>query len=185
MERLQALAEQALANQQELPRWNHFVRLRIQSREGGLDKLTVLAEARALEPHELAPSFHFVFYNTLARSVFTEYAELSQVTSVTQELIRLQFAEADKEAIRLYSERVASLVDQRLVPYGNQSGTVRTWTEMALIMNEIHKQKRHIPIRQLIRRAANALVALKPCFMMGLYRWRSISRPASSSSISS
>ena len=38
---------------------------------------------------------------------------------------------------------------------------------MALIMNEINKQKRHIPIRQLILRSANALVALKPCFMMG------------------
>src|SRR6202023_1413210 len=67
----------------------------------------------------------------------------------------------------LYSERVAALIDQRRVPYGNQSGPVRTWTEMALIINEINKQKRHIPIRQLILRSANALVALKPCFMMG------------------
>jgi superfamily I DNA and/or RNA helicase len=38
---------------------------------------------------------------------------------------------------------------------------------MALITNELNKQKRHIPIRQLIRRSGNALVALKPCFMMG------------------
>lgn len=164
---LQALAEHALTNQQELSQSNHFLRLRIQSKEGGLDSLTALAEARTLEPHELGPAFHFVFHNTLARSVFTEHAELSQVTGVTQELIRLQFAAADKEAIRLYSERVAALIDQRQVPYGNQSGPVRTWTEMALIMNEINKQKRHIPIRQLIRRSANALVALKPCFIMG------------------
>ena len=38
---------------------------------------------------------------------------------------------------------------------------------MALIINEINKQKRHIPIRQLMRRADRALLALKPCFMMG------------------
>ena len=157
----------ATSNREELPRWNHFLRLRIKSKEGGLDKLTALAEARTLEPHALVPAFHFVFHNTLTRSVFTEYAELSQVTGVTQEQIRHQFAAADKKAIRLYSERVAALIDQRPVPYGNQSGPVRTWTEMALIMNEINKQKRHIPIRQLIRRSANALVALKPCFMMG------------------
>jgi superfamily I DNA and/or RNA helicase len=31
----------------------------------------------------------------------------------------------------------------------------------------MNKQKRHIPIRQLMLRAGNALVALKPCFMMG------------------
>jgi len=86
-----------------------------------------------LEPRELGPAFRFVFHNTLARSVFTENAELSQVTGVTQELIRDQFAVADKEAIRLYSDRVAALIDQCRVPYENQSGPVRTWTELALL----------------------------------------------------
>ena len=164
---LQALAQYALENREELGPWNHFLRVRIQSRESGLDKLTTLAEARALEPQELAPAFHFAFYNTLARSVFTNHAELSQVTGLTQEQLQHQFAAADRESIRLYSERVAAIIDQRPVPYGNQSGPVRTWTEMALVSNEINKQKRHIPIRQLIQRSANALVALKPCFMMG------------------
>jgi hypothetical protein len=116
-----------------------------------------MAENRTLEPHELGPAFHFVFYNTLARSVFAENDELSQVTGVTQEQLRRQFAAADKDSIRLYSERVAALIDKRAVPYGNQSGPVRSWTEMALITNEINKQKRHIPIRQLILRSANLL----------------------------
>jgi very-short-patch-repair endonuclease len=164
---LQALAEYALANREELPRWCHFLRLRIKSKETGFDKLTALAENRTLKPHELEPAFRFVFYNTLTRSVFAEHDELSQVTGVTQEQLRRQFAAADKEAIRLYSERVAALIDKRSVPFGNQRGPVRSWTEMSLITNEINKQKRHIPIRQLILRSANALLALKPCFMMG------------------
>jgi very-short-patch-repair endonuclease len=164
---LQTLAEYALQSREELGPWNHFLRVRIQSKESGLDRLTTLAEAGALEPHELTPAFHFAFYNTLARSVFTNHAELSQVTGLTQEQLQHQFAAADRESIRLYSERVAAIIDLRPVPHGNQSGPVRSWTEMALIMNEINKQKRHIPIRQLIQRSANALVALKPCFMMG------------------
>lgn len=162
-----ALAERALANREELPRWNHFLRLQVQSRENGLDRLTALAETRALEPGDLGRAFAFVFYNTLARSVFTEHADLSQVTGVSQEQLQNQFAAADKESIRLYSERVAAIIDKRPIPYGNQSGPVRSWTEMALVANEISKQKRHIPIRQLIQRSSNALVALKPCFMMG------------------
>ena len=164
---LQALAHYAVQNREELGPWNHFLRVRIKSRESGLDKLTALAEARALEPNELALAFHFAFYNTLARSVFASHAELSQVTGLTQEQLQRQFAGADRESIRLYSERVAAIIDQRRVPYGNQSGPVRTWSEMALITNELNKQKRHIPIRQLIQRSAAALVALKPCFMMG------------------
>src|SRR5271154_146151 len=89
------------------------------------------------------------------------------MTGVTQETLQSQFAAADKEAIRLYSERVAALIDRRDVPYGNQGGPVGTWTNMALIAKEISKQKRHIPIRQLIQRSGDALLALKPCFMMG------------------
>ena len=74
---------------------------------------------------ELGPAFRFAFYNTLARSIFTEQPELSQVTGVTQEQVRQQFAAADREAIRLYSERVAALIDRRSVPDGEQSGPVQ------------------------------------------------------------
>ena len=164
---LQALAAYALAKSNDLPEWNHFLRVQIESREKGLSRLTAMAEDRTLEPRQLPAAFHYVFYNTLARSVFTEHADLSQVTGVTQEELRHQFAQADREAIRLYSERVAALIDLRYVPPGNPSGKVSEKTEMSLLIHETAKQKKHIPIRQLLRRSANALVALKPCFMMG------------------
>ena len=68
---------------------------------------------------------------------------------------------------RAKSHSVALLTRQRLVPAGIRSGPVGQRTELALIEQEIAKKKRHIPIRQLIRRAGGALQALKPCFMMG------------------
>ena len=164
---LVALIDEAQANSQDIDPWMHFLRVRIRSREAGLHRLTNLAEDRAIEPGELNRGFLFVFYNTLARSAFTQHTELAHVTGITQEELRRQFAASDKEAIRLYSERVASLADKRSPFYGNQSGPVKTWTELALIIHESNKQKRHIPIRQLMSRAPNALLSLKPCFMMG------------------
>lgn len=129
---LVALIEKAQANSQELDPWMHFLRVRIRSREAGLHRLTNLAEDRAIEPGELNRGFHFVFYNTLARGAFTQHIELAQVTGITQEELRRQFAASDKEAIRLYSERVALLADKRGPFYGNQSGPVKTWTELVL-----------------------------------------------------
>jgi very-short-patch-repair endonuclease len=164
---LVALIERSLSSPQGLDQWNHFLRVQIKSKEAGLHRLTALAETKKLEPGELGRAFHFVFYNTLARSTFTQYTDLAQVTGLTQEELRKQFAASDKEAIRLYSERVASVTDKRELFYGNQSGPVKTWTELALIVHETNKQKRHIPIRQLMSRAPNALLSLKPCFMMG------------------
>jgi very-short-patch-repair endonuclease len=164
---LQAVAVHALDSREDLPRWLHFVGLQRQSEETGLGKLTKLADERIIEAQHLLAAFRFVLYSTLARSVFSEHPLLSKVTGVTQEQIREQFAKADKEIIRLARKRAAAQIDRRPVPGGNQSGPVGTWSELALLRHEINKQKRHIPIRQLTRRASRALQALKPCFMMG------------------
>lgn len=92
---------------------------------------------------------------------------LMQFSGVTHADIRKRFIELDNEVIKLNGEKCAFSISQRLVPAGNGKGAVGTWTEDAVLSNEIAKQKRHIPIRQLINRAGKALIALKPCFMMG------------------
>jgi hypothetical protein len=102
---LRSRAEKSLANPDELPRWVHFVRIREQSQAAGLDRLTSLADSRPMEPQHLVPSFRFLFYNSLARSIFAEYPDLSQFSGLTQEGVREQFAQADKKAIQLYRER--------------------------------------------------------------------------------
>ena len=157
----------AISHREELTPWSHFVKVQGDSRDASLDRLTTLADRKAIEPGHLVPGFRYCFYNSLARGVFSEHPELSELSGLTQEEIRKQFAKADKQSIRLFRERAASIIDQRPVPSGNQNGPVGSWTEAALIVREISKQKRHIPIRQLVRRSARALQALKPCFMMG------------------
>jgi hypothetical protein len=157
----------ALENREELSQWLHFIRSRSEAANRGLDKLASLAEDGRIEPQHLHSAFTFVFYNTLARYAFADHAELFGFSGTTQDQVREQFAKADKEAIRLYRERAASTIDGRKIPYGHQSGPVKGWSDLALITHEISKQKRHIPIRQLVRRSAGALQAMKPCFMMG------------------
>lgn len=160
-------ASRALACRDELPQWVHFLRVRLQSAEEGLSKLTALADAKRIEPEHLVPAFRYLFYDSLARGIFAERAALSNLTGVTVTEIRKQFAKLDKDAIALYRQRAAAIIDRRQVPFGSQVGPVASWTDLALVIHEINKQRRHIPIRQLMRRAGRALRALKPCFMMG------------------
>jgi very-short-patch-repair endonuclease len=167
LEVLRMKADGALANRAGLPQWVHFVRVRAESQEAGLAKLTGLADSKAMEPSHLVSAFRFLFYNSLARAVFADQPDLAEFNGVTQEEVRKHFALSDKTAIQLYRERAASIIDRRSVPFGNQSGPVGSWTELALITHEINKQKRHIPVRRLVSRAGKALQALKPCFMMG------------------
>jgi very-short-patch-repair endonuclease len=164
---LEKKVERALAHQDELPRWVHFVRQRAESQEAGLAKLTSLADSGAMDPQHLVAAFRFLFYSSLARGLFAENQDLSHFSGITQEEARKEFARSDKMAIQLYRQRAAAIIDRRPVPRGNQSGPVGTWTDAALLVHETNKQKRHVPIRQLVRRAGRALQALKPCFMMG------------------
>jgi very-short-patch-repair endonuclease len=167
VERAAIRASEALTRKEKLSQWLHFLHLRGQAAEAGLSKLTGLIDSSRLEPRQLVQAFRFCFFNTLARSAFTEHPELFSFSGITQEQIRDQFAKADKQAIRLFRERAAAVIDRRHVPYGHQSGPVKNWTDLALIHHEISKQKRHIPIRQLVHRAGDALQGMKPCFMMG------------------
>jgi very-short-patch-repair endonuclease len=49
---------------------------------------------------------------------------------------------------------------------GNGLGKKSSWTDMALIENEMSKKQRFIPVRDLTQRAGRALAELKPCWMM-------------------
>lgn len=164
---LDLLAKRAMEYKDELPQWNELLRLRAAGAQLGLERLVTLANTRAFEPEHLPAAFAFVFYNSLSRKLFSTHAQLSQMTGMTLDQLRDQFAKADKDVIRLHRNRIASIIDRRPVFAGNKSGPVGSWTEHALLTHEIHKQKRHIPIRRLIARAGNTMLALKPCFMMG------------------
>jgi len=51
-------------------------------------------------------------------------------------------------------------------PPGGAGGTAGKKTGMQLIWHEAQKSKRHIPVRTMMQRAGEAVLALKPCVMM-------------------
>jgi len=157
----------ALFNQATLSEWSDFLRIREKVKEAKLDVLIHLVEEGKLRPEHLPTLYKFAVYNSLTRRILQDHPRLMQFTGLTHEDIRMQFVQYDLDTTELYRQRVASVIDKRHVPEGISTGPVRSWTNLALIKNEIQKQKRHIPIRQLVNRAGGALKDLKPCFMMG------------------
>ena len=93
---------------------------------------------------------------------------IRQSTTGRLDTARGRFNQAEVELYRLEADNVLASARERLktAPWGNDSGPVATHTHLALINREMAKQKRHIPIRQLIERAGGALQALKPVLMM-------------------
>ena len=91
---------------------------------------------------------------------------LQDNTGSSLETRRKQFAEKDRSKIKDDRLRIkAKLLTNRPLP-GSNFGKKKTWTEMALLGNEIAKQKRFVPVRTLLAQAGRSIQALKPCFMM-------------------
>lgn len=80
--------------------------------------------------------------------------------------LRVAFSKADRQRLQYDAKRVVAKARQRSVPYGTNSGSRKEWTDGALLQNELGKQRRHIPVRDLMARASSAITALTPCLMM-------------------
>ena len=149
----------------ELGSWILYLREREAAEAIGLKDLLRLWDDRVL-PCPLAMAFDRVFHHALARAAFARYPELEQFTGLGQQEARARFAALDAETASLKRQHLADELARQPVPIGVGSGKRSEFTDRSLILLEIGKQKRHIPIRQLLDRAGAATQALKPCFMM-------------------
>lgn len=71
-----------------------------------------------------------------------------------------EFRALDLERISLVCDEVA-LAHHRAIPRGTSD-----IGELGVLRREIHKKRRHLPIRQLMKQAGRAVQAVKPVFMM-------------------
>jgi very-short-patch-repair endonuclease len=144
-----------------------FQRYMAEARAQGCDFVVSLARSHGVSHWRLADLYELL----VCRAVLGAYLkadgeELTRLGGLTLEAVRTRFREIDKELQSLEAQRIVSerLADRP--PWGNDTGPKGSWTEAALINNEVSKKKRHIPIRDLTKRAGRALQALKPVWMM-------------------
>lgn len=172
--RLQILSLEALNSKMSvckgsiarLVKWADYCRLRQQACKKGLSSYVEAMEGQKLRCDNACDYYLYNIYDYLARKVLGENEKLSQFSRSQHEKKRNDFKKIDKEYVQLIGERIAYTASQKKPPTGVSRGPVREWTDAALLNHEIKKQRAHIPMRQLVRRAGNALRTIKPCFMM-------------------
>jgi very-short-patch-repair endonuclease len=144
-----------------------LLRLEQQCQKAGLTQLASLVDTAVVSRENLEQAVCYMAFHAMTDALYRRYPLLNRLGYQSLETVRQQFMELDREAMKLSRARAAHGINKRPVPRGIRSGSVRTYTDMALIDNELLKQRNHVPIRQLVNRAGPALQALKPCFMMG------------------
>jgi len=160
-------ARRALDGADHLASWSALLRSRAQVAGAGLGFLVELLDTGELPCDKLWSFCEYGLTARLARQAIEAQPPLACFDGTTHDQLCERFRQYDAEVIAAWRARVASVVDRRPVPEGVRTGPVSNHSELALLEHECRKQRRHVPIRQLLRRAGKALQALKPCFMMG------------------
>ena len=166
-DRVAARVDEALESVEQLPAWRGLLRARAELERQGLADVVKLVESEVVEPATLWQVCEYLVYDHLANKTIREQPALAAFDGLAHQELQDRFRRYDIDTIKAFRKRAAHVVDQRPVPEGIRTGPVATHSELALLEHECRKQRRHIPIRQLVRRASGALQALAPCFMMG------------------
>ena len=146
--------------------WSDYCNLKKKADTLGLSPILDVIEDGTFDTGDAIAQFYYTLYQSMSKNIVRENPILGKFKRVTYDNIRSRLNKLDQSIKNRSRQRIAFRIAQRPIPYGVSSGYVRDYTERSLIMHEISKKKRHIPIRQLIARSSNALLAMKPCFMM-------------------
>jgi len=111
------------------------------------------------QPIYLLKLFQFKYYESLVNFAYKEKEAIKYFDTVSHLRSINEFKKLDEELSRFAQESI-TLSHYKNLPNINAPG------EMAIIRKETNKKRRHIPIRQLLLKAGNAVQQIKPVFMM-------------------
>lgn len=148
--------------------WAQYVCARSEATRLGLQDFVVPLESGAIPAEKFEHAFVWRFYASVAQGLFDSSVMLRQFSGVRHSNLRSDFAMLDREIIKLRGRSVAyECRRQSSPPPGNHSARVGEKTEMKLLEHLIPLQRPGVPVRQMLKRAGQAIQELKPCFMMG------------------
>jgi superfamily I DNA and/or RNA helicase/very-short-patch-repair endonuclease len=156
----------AKQNIRYLPLMTRWSSLDKQVQDKGLGFLSSQIADGLLTESNSKTAFQYCYYSSLLTNKVNANESLKSFNETTYESLRKRFADYDHQVLTLNSKKIAKKLCNANVPEGVGHGRVAEYSEKRLIQHEAGKKARHIPIRQLLNRAPNAIKSLKPCFLM-------------------
>ena len=132
----------------------------------GCGAIARFVSAGILSNSQCGKAYEFYLYKSLLTQKVASDQILADFSHSHFQSTRDRFAKLDQEIMSINAKQIAARLAGFSVPSGVGSGPVGNYTQKRLLVHEANKQRRHIPIRQLVKRSGGAIKALKPCFLM-------------------
>ncbi|MYF99613.1 DUF3320 domain-containing protein [Candidatus Poribacteria bacterium] len=141
----------------EMVSYNHQVE---ELKEKGFIEIVKVANEWSDAGEHLSDLLKQTWYNARIETVMAERPVLAGFSSETHQHIVERFKEFDRISLDYNKVKVAYQHWNNLPQYEASKG------QLGILRREFQKKRRHLPIRQLMTKAGNAIQAIKPIFMM-------------------
>ena len=142
-----------------LPRWIGYQLRRKRLKANGLDPLVDGLHEGRIPVAVAVDQLQVCYYQMLIGDIFKRNPQIAEFDGQSHEQWVREFRELDQARIDMARGEVA-IAHHDGIPRNALGG------EMAVVRREIEKKRRHKPIRQLLKEAGTAILAIKPVFMM-------------------
>ncbi|MDB5748283.1 MAG: putative helicase [Massilia sp.] len=164
MGRLLAMLGEWRRAARQLQPWCLWQRVRHSAVAGGLQGVVAALEENKVPLAKVADYFEFSYRNWWVRKAIGAEPVLCAFSSADHERKIREFRQADERFQKLSQQYVvARLAGQ--IPVG---GTLAPGadSEMGKLRRELQKQRKHMPVRQLVQNLPTLMPRLKPCLLM-------------------
>ena len=148
-----------LAEREQLSQWTSYQDRSKRAKELGLRDFVGALEAGAITGENLLSCFHASYYEALLQDQLRAFPELARFDGALHERKIGAFRSMDLQHIKNAALTVARTHHRRIPPVGGIG-------PVAILRGQIAKRRAHMPIRQLMLKAAPVVQALKPVMMM-------------------
>ena len=151
------LWERELEKLQDIITYNHSVE------HLGNEGFAEIVEITNIWPEaseSLSDLLKYAWYSARVETAMREHPILASFSSDTHQHIVERFKELDRSLLEYNKAKVAYKHWKHLPRHEMSTG------QLGLLRREFKKKRRHLPIRQLMNKAGNAIQAIKPVFMM-------------------
>ena len=151
------LWERELEKLQDIVTYNHSVE---RLRSEGFAAIVEIANVWSESSESLSDLLKYAWYSARVDTVMRERPILASFSSDIHQDIVERFKKLDSDSLEYNKTKVAYEHWKHLPRDGMPTG------QLGLLRREFEKKRRHLPIRQLMSKAGNAIQVIKPVFMM-------------------
>ncbi len=146
-------------NEEQLSKFAAYNGRAADARKLGVGQVVDRLEDGRVETAAVVPYVDMAFYEAILKDQQSKDPELARFDGEVHSRLVQEFASLDLSRMRLSRLEVVR-AHHRRIPQVSGIGPV------GILRGELAKRRNHMPIRQLMQRAAPAIQALKPVFMM-------------------